>query len=25
MRLARPDCEWLLTRPANCGRELIDA
>jgi len=25
MRLARPDCEWLLTRPANHGRELTDA
>lgn len=25
MRLARPDCEWLLTHPAHCGRELIDA
>lgn len=25
MRLARPDCEWLLTRPANYGRELTDA
>ncbi len=25
MRLARPDCEWLLTRPANFGRKLIDA
>lgn len=25
MRLARPDCEWLLTHPANCGRELTDA
>ena len=24
MRLTRHDCEWLLTRPANCGRELID-
>lgn len=25
MRLTRPDCEWLLTRPANFGRELTDA
>ncbi|HEY8098194.1 MAG TPA: beta-ribofuranosylaminobenzene 5'-phosphate synthase family protein [Methylobacter sp.] len=25
MRLARPDCEWLLTHPANHGRELTYA
>lgn len=25
MRLTRPDCEWLLTRPANYGRKLTDA
>lgn len=24
MRLTRPDCEWLLTRPANYGRKLTD-
>lgn len=22
MRITRPDCEWLLTRPANYGREI---
>jgi beta-ribofuranosylaminobenzene 5'-phosphate synthase len=25
MRLTRSDCEWLVTRPANYGRQLTDA